>query len=540
MLEVGALALSLGLAAYLRCAQVATTPGWYTDAGTHLDIARHLLAGRVQYLAIDQSWLLFSRLPAFEVLLAVIAHLNGVSITTLRLLTASLGVITVALLYFVVQRVSRQRKLALFAALLLAIYPPAVLYSRFGFSYNLLAPLSLLAVLGTWEYASAPADQKQTRKRWLAVAALAIGLGTVSDVWAFVLLVPLMIIVLFHQWRDLVWSVPLALLPFAVYAAFMLVTVPRAFEFDLRFVLSRLNQVPLNQQIATLWQNTTTLAVQDIWLLPGVIGLLLLRPASWRRLTLAFCLIPFVLLSRTTALFSLSYYYLIPFLPYLALGMASLVYYGIPWTASRAEKVIQRRLPGLTGALIVIISVPFAASTLNVVNQIQGGFKTDIDSFLIDPIDAARVIDYVNAHLSADDLIIASPALAWTFDARVTDMQMPIAHTGRVTPHLPANVPPDRWLFDPDYHRARYAVVDNLWRNWAAPNIPGVVDMLAEIETWPLVFQAGAIKVYQNPAVYNSISTIFLPGRSAGPVLINHLGSIIASVVAPASYRMVR
>ena len=36
-----------------------------------------------------------------------------------------------------------------------AIYPQAVVYSRFGFSYNLLTPLVLLAtMLGCWEYLS--------------------------------------------------------------------------------------------------------------------------------------------------------------------------------------------------------------------------------------------------------------------------------------------------------------------------------------------------------------------------------------------------
>ena len=54
--------------------------------------------------------------------------------------------ITVAVLYLTVRRMTRDVRLALLAALLLAIYPPAVLYSRFGFSYNLLAPLVLLCL----------------------------------------------------------------------------------------------------------------------------------------------------------------------------------------------------------------------------------------------------------------------------------------------------------------------------------------------------------------------------------------------------------
>ena len=46
--EIAALILVLGLAAYLRLTHLTHNPGWYTDEGTHLDIARNLLQGRVQ------------------------------------------------------------------------------------------------------------------------------------------------------------------------------------------------------------------------------------------------------------------------------------------------------------------------------------------------------------------------------------------------------------------------------------------------------------------------------------------------------------
>src|SRR5512135_1585484 len=98
-LEPLTLTLILFLAAYLRLAHVATNPAWYTDEGTHLDIARHLLQGQVQYLAINQSWLLFSRVPLFEILLSGVALVGGASMLTLRTVTACLGVITVAVLY---------------------------------------------------------------------------------------------------------------------------------------------------------------------------------------------------------------------------------------------------------------------------------------------------------------------------------------------------------------------------------------------------------------------------------------------------------
>ncbi len=144
--EIIALIFILALAAYLRLVNVADNPAWYTDEGTHVNIATNYLQGRVQYMAIDQSTLLFARLPLFENLLALLFRLFHAGIDVLRSLTATLGVISIGLLYLVVRRVI-DRATALIASILLAIYPPAILYSRFGFSYNLLVPLLLLAYL---------------------------------------------------------------------------------------------------------------------------------------------------------------------------------------------------------------------------------------------------------------------------------------------------------------------------------------------------------------------------------------------------------
>ena len=42
-LEIVALCLILTLPAYLRLVNVAGNPAWYTDEGTHLDVAQNLL-----------------------------------------------------------------------------------------------------------------------------------------------------------------------------------------------------------------------------------------------------------------------------------------------------------------------------------------------------------------------------------------------------------------------------------------------------------------------------------------------------------------
>jgi hypothetical protein len=387
------------------------------------------------------------------------------------------------------------------SASLVTIYPPAVLYSRFGFSYNLLAPLVLLAFLGLVEYS------RDRSKRWLAVSALSIGLGTLSDLWMFVMLAPFALIVLIRNWRDLLWSVLLALLPFGIYATIMLLTMPQAFLFDLRFALSRVNQLSFEQQVATLWQNIATLTAQDAWLIAGMIGLALSRPSGLRRIALAFFVIPIVLLGRTMALFNLSFYYLISLLPFVALGVASLVRYGVPWLSHALHRRMNSTADMDTAAqadwLKLFIAAPIVGvlliSTLGLVQQARDGFHTSIDEFLLDPDAASAAAEFVNQRATADDLVIASPTLAWMLRAQVADMQMPIAYRGRATPHLPGNIPVKRWAFDPGVERARYIILDNLWRNWAAPNVPGLPALLQEIAAWPVVWQAGEMVIYQNP-----------------------------------------
>jgi hypothetical protein len=144
-------------------------------------------------------------------------------------------------------------------------------------------------------------------------------------------------------------------------------------------------------------------------------------------------------------------------------------------------------------ALVILFSIG------RLVGQVRNGFHTDIDGFLLDPRGAQAAAAFIQQHADAHDLIIASPTLAWMWSARTADMQMPIAYRQQATPHLPDRIPAERWAFIPDVHHARYVIVDNLWRNWAMPNVPGLSEMLKEIEAWPSVLRSGEIVIYQNP-----------------------------------------
>lgn len=499
----------LTLATYLRMTNLANNPGWYTDEGTHLDIARHLLEGHVRYLAVNQSTLLFAKLPAFDLLLAGLMRILGVKITTLRLLTGCLGVMSTASLYGMTRSIVGKSRpaLPLLVGLIAAIMPRAVLYSRFGFSYNLLAPMIPMIVLGLFRYL------ESRDRRWLAVSALLIGLGSLSDLLMLVFLVPMMLVVSSRSWRDLLGSTACALLPFFLLNIFMLVTIPQAWLFDLRYTLFRLNGMTWIEQLGTLAQNIALLVLQDTWIALGLVGLLILRPVRLRNLSLLLFLLPLVIIGRTVPLTQLSAYYLIPLLPFLALGIGALLDVGIPtaaesfragtdsiisaWQVPRHDQIAY--IAGWVMA-VLLVSIPIGFTIVSELESSQTLVLTEIDPFLINGIDAQQVANYINANARPEDVVIASPAVAWLLDVHAADFQMAAAAEGAATPHLPGNIPPNRFVFDPRFDTAHYVVVDNLWRNWAGVNIPQVYAMLLDLQSWDRVFSAGPIEVYENPS----------------------------------------
>ncbi len=506
-LEVAALLFILGLAAYLRLANHVDNPGWHSDEGTIINIAGNLLRGRMQYLAITQSTLISVRMPLFPALLAGLSTFLGEGIGTLRILSGGLGVLSVGLLY-VVMRQMKGVPSGLLAALLFAMYPNAILYSRLGFSYNLLTPLVLLAYWALWRYL---ADR---RKRWLAVAALSIGLGVTSDVMMLTLALPFSIVVLARRGRDLLWSVPLLGLPLAVYAGLMLLVAPQAFLFDANFIFTALGAVPPVLQPIAIVINYAALLLKDSWLVAGVIGLFVLQPLRLQRLTLLMFWLPLFGVARSgVGLADLSYRYITPLLPFVAIGLAALLELAAPLVARTFTDALIAlvqpwgwRLPkyfllvASSVAVVGVIMSPFLVSTFLTVNEVQHGLRTPLDAILIDPSEARAVSDFVNTQAAPTDLVIGSPASVWSLQTEVADFQVALAATGRSALTIPGNLPPDRFAFDPRYTRAKFVIVDRIWRNWAALNMPDLAVMLNDVQTWPLAFQSGEMKVYRNPA----------------------------------------
>jgi hypothetical protein len=343
-----------------------------------------------------------------------------------------------------------------------------------------------------WEYSN------HGGRRWLALAAFALGLGTISEVMAWSFIPAFALIVLMRNWRDLLWSPLLVALPFALYALVMLSTVPDAFLFDLRFTLGRLSGAPLSTQIETFINN---IQQQNLWFFAGMFGLFALSPRSMRLSALLLFFVPLLLIGRTNALYNLSFYYLIPLLPFVALGVAAILRSLLEWVTQLSgtiQGVVTTAAHGLAASIILcVVALPLLQPVLTTLQGVPTHLELDIEPFLVNPTDARAVIDYVNNAATPTDVVIASPVIGWAIDANVADFQMSIAAEGIATPHLPADIPPDRWAFDPRFEGARFVIIDHLWRNWGVVHVPGLAEWVNRVEaTWELEFEAGTIRVY--------------------------------------------
>jgi len=431
-----------------------------------------------------------------------------------------LGVLTVGLLMVVIRNLMGKKGeyLALSAGFFLALYPRAILYSRLAFSYNLLAPFVVVIFWSIYKYL----DTGNAKKLFLA--SILIGVGTVSDIMMFTFLPAILMITIYKNWKDLYIPLFISIVPFLVYSSVMYIGEPEAFLFDFRFTFFRLESVSLIAQYPIIVLNYASLIFKDYWWVVAITGIFMLREKKFKYLTFILTFVPLFALGRTAFLPELGYYYLIPLFPLLAVGIAGFVINGLPevfYAVRYASEKYLTRLIGLfrkvdlrwflkpsifilTSLLIfVIILSPIVVTGLVDFVQIINGIESDIDPVLVDPVAAEEVVNYVNARVASNDLVLASPALAWAIDANVADFQMALAYKGEETMHLPADIPQDRFSYAVDYSEATYIVIDPIWRNWALLNMEGVQRMVGEVNTWPLVLEVGEIEVFKNPGNQN-------------------------------------
>jgi len=492
------------LAGLLRFTNLVNNPGWYTDEGTLLIAAQAFNRGGWNYLGLSDSILLVGRPPFFVWFLALALRLSTDGIATLRTISATLGVLTAASLVWLPGRAlgAKARPLGYLAGTAYAVLPFTVLYNRLGFSYNLpalLIPWILFVLYRYWITGD---------RRWLALGCGLTGLGFLGELWMVAAMPFCIAAAFFKHRRDTPLALAAVLLPGIVYALVMGARYPESFWFDLRYTIGRAS-FSLLDQIGLVTMNYGLILSNQAWVLLGLVGLVVLRDSRFRNFAVAFLGITFAFAARSLALVGLGAYQFLPLAPVICLGIGSFLlaahWYLDGWVSAGLEQIDpERHLRPLSrkaltiGVSILVLGTPWLVIALNQVQAVTGNLPSEISYALIDPEDARLAAAYINARTASEDLVIASPALAWLIDARVTDFQVSLAYDGHLTRHFPTDIPRSRFTFDPRADQARFVVVDRIWDNWAASQVPDLGEILDEIATWPLAAEFGEFRIYQN------------------------------------------
>jgi hypothetical protein len=505
----------LVVAGLVRFVNLEINPTWYSDEGTLVNIAHNLRNGTWRYMALDGSTLLSARMPLFPIILSFLFRFFEPDIATLRHFTALLGLLSVFLTYLCLSAMlgNRNRILPLMSAAILAIFPDAIIYSRVGFSYNLLPPLLLIAILGCWKFL------ENGDVRWLYIAGISVGVAITSDLIMINFLPPLLLIGGYRKPKFALQVSGIALVPVALYGIAMLLLSPGDFFFDMGFMFGRVSNIPFIGQIPMIMANLGGLMLSGIWTALGILGLLVVQPRRLFWILALFFWIPFAGITRIVAAISLGYYYMIPLVPLMAIGIASLLCFGIPrlsrvladgivLAARRIAFYIGRNLD-VSGRLVNLVSTtsvivglllsPILYSMYATKNALTTGFKSSMTDVSINPADARRVAAHINSVAGDTEVVIGSPAFIWMVEDNGAGFQQSLASMGEDTMHYPASMPSNRFAFDPNWRKAEYIVIDPVILNWGARMMPAATEMVTEVRSWPIEISYGEMTVFRNP-----------------------------------------
>jgi hypothetical protein len=115
--------------------------------------------------------------------------------------------------------------------------------------------------------------------------------------------------------------------------------------------------------------------------------------------------------------------------------------------------------------------------------------------------DYESAASWLNKRTNSDDLVIAYWNLGWMLHCRNADVLMATAWTGLPGGDLLDPAPArERFRYPLDIQLAKYFVITELDELWAfrQRSVPTVLEN-SKVLTWPLVFQAGTVRILRNP-----------------------------------------
>jgi len=463
------------------------SPPWYGDEILTLDIGKSLTRGeaanRAVYCTFNSPT--YNYQPGFAWCVGWLSRLTHGDILGGRICSTLVGWATAAVGFWFL---SRRYGLAtgLFFAFLLLGCSQAIVHYRWIYPHNVVG----LSLIGAAGILLRPANPRQD---WKAGGFLAMGAASHLLAAHATLVSGICRIRRPRSW------IPIALPPALVFAGtFALLSLHFGswVSEDFRALLDQYGRY--NEENGSGFRfclNFLNFFAQDPFHMLAALGcLLVLCSRSYPLGILSMGMV--FLLTRNRQNLPLFYYQAMAVLPLLAASMAvgcrQVIRYLLRTRLARHRKVMRWMIPVL--ALILPLS--------QVPSVLQGQLPVRISPWVVSSIpDYESAARWLNENTHAEDLVITYWNLGWLLKARNADILTAAAWAG-----YPAGdyfpTPPDhaRFRYAADLNQAKFFAITELDEHWAFAQGQVLLFLRSSgVEKWPLVYQAGPIKILANP-----------------------------------------
>jgi len=484
----------IALATFLRFWNLKYNPLWYGDEGINLNLAMNAIEGHPQLDAIKYPFL--PHAPLFMSIVGFLLKIFGNDILVLRSVTATLGVLTVPAVYLLGSELL-DRKAGLLTAFFYAILPLPVLYSRWGFDYNILSftlPLTCLLFLRYF---------KRKQLKCLLSGGFLYSASLIANYLAASLFPALIIAVLFYDRKRNVFTlVGLTMIFPLLLLADMFIFLPKELLFDTVYLQNGIWNagVMYFESLQGFFFNQMQTPMDFYAIILGFMGMLalpLLAKGKSSRIATLFFVTAFFITLRVFIIHGPHIHGVLHFYPYIALGLAALIY-----SPYRKVRILRLHSVFTVTAPLLLIAIVSGYSIFAInydYRSVVYGYSTPIDSLCLkSPSDAYMLAEWINSHTTRENIVIASPHYAWLLKCRTADILQSVVAGGKPTVFYPI-LPADRFAYNCSYVNAKYFIFDSFVVNWSSYQLNANEIVEGVLKNWNPVYAVGEYVVYQNP-----------------------------------------
>jgi hypothetical protein len=466
-----------------------TSPPWYGDEFFTLNVGLPMTHGELTNRALYSTFFsyAFNYQPFFAFLAGLFSRITAGDILGGRFLCALIGLGTAMTGFWFLHR-----RFGFFCGLFFAVfflsYPQSIIHYRWIYPHGMVG----LAIVGAVGLLMRPARLPQD---WKAGLVLILGVGShLLGVYATAaavfcrLLRP-------KSWLPVI--LPSAL--FLLLVFFSLNSLLNGWPAeDLSILLRNYEADSENSgRGMNLIHNFLNFFLQDYFHISALVGFFL----CLRRRSYMFCVVAFTmsfLLLRNRQNLTFFYYQAIVILPLLAcivaVGLCGLV------RMARRRFAIEKRFVRAAQSGLCLFCLLFGLSQLPAI--LGERLPVRISDWVVDSIpDYEAAAKWLNQETNPSDLVMVHWNLGWMLQCRNADVLMATAWSGQPAGNF-FEPPPgrERFRYPVDIQGAKFFVITRLDEMWTfqQKSVPLLLET-SGVSTWPIVFQAGTVRVLKNP-----------------------------------------